>query len=115
MVGMRAWAAAGRQRQTPATNIAKAFRVFIRILLWQYGGRTRGPGYCWILTPVGPGSCALELEKLPQPPRLHPADWNFGVLAVVHAELIAGLKPGHHFLDPVDVHQIRPVRSEERR
>jgi hypothetical protein len=36
------------------------------------------------------------------------------VLAVVHAKLIARLEPRHHFLDPVDVHQVRPVHPPEK-
>jgi len=40
---------------------------------------------------------------------LHAADRDFGVLLIVHAELIARFEPRHHFLDAVDVHQVGAV------
>src|ERR1022692_3388312 len=60
-----------------------------------------------------PPSSALQLEQFPQPPRLYPAYRDFGVLFIVHAELIARLEPGHHFLDAVDVHQIGAMHAPE--
>src|SRR5581483_2187071 len=55
----------------------------------------------------------LQFEQFPQPARLHTADRNLGVLFIVHAELIARLEPWHHFLNPVDVHQERPMYAPE--
>src|ERR1039457_4037516 len=55
----------------------------------------------------------LKLEQRPQPLGLHPAHRYLGVLAVVHAQLEAALEPRDHFLDPVDVHQERPVYAPE--
>src|SRR5579863_9733242 len=55
-----------------------------------------------------------ESEQFPQSAGLSPADWNLCLLLVVHAQLVRALEPGHHFADPVDVHQVRAVRSPEK-
>jgi hypothetical protein len=57
----------------------------------------------------GTDSAHLQLKQFPQPPRLYPTNRNLGVLLVVHAKLVARLKPRYHFLDPVDIHQVRAV------
>lgn len=57
----------------------------------------------------GTDSAHLQLKQFPQPPRLYPTYRNLGVLLVVHAKLVARLKPRYHFLDPVDIHQVRAV------
>src|ERR1035441_1478863 len=67
----------------------------------QPGSRARG------------ASCGLKLEQFPQPPRLYPADRNFGVLFVVHAELIARFEPGHDFFDAVDIDQVGTMHTPE--
>ena len=54
-----------------------------------------------------------QLEQFAQAAGLDAADRDFGVLLVVHAELVAGLEPRHHFFDPVDVHQVRAVHAPE--
>src|SRR4051812_2263511 len=49
---------------------------------------------------------SLQLEQFAQPPGLHARHRDFGVLFVVHAELVARLEPGDDLFDPVDVHQV---------
>src|SRR4051794_652505 len=58
-------------------------------------------------------SCGSKFEKFPQPPRLHAAHGNFGVLLIVHSELVARLEPRHHFFNAVDVHQERAMHAPE--
>src|SRR5579871_2502650 len=55
----------------------------------------------------------LQLKEFPQPSRLYAANRHFGVLLIVHPELIAGLEPRHDLFDPVDVHQVGPVHAPE--
>src|SRR5262249_37165098 len=40
-------------------------------------------------------------------------DGNFGLLLVIHAELVGAFEPGHNLLDAVDIHHIRTVRPPE--
>src|SRR5271167_634102 len=55
-----------------------------------------------------------ESEQFPQPLSLSPADWNLGLLLVVHAELVGALEPGNDFANAVDVYQVGAVRSPEK-
>src|SRR5580704_14776289 len=52
---------------------------------------------------------ASQAEKLTQTLGLRAAYRNFGLFFVIHAELVRAFEPGHYFLDPVDIHQERPV------
>src|SRR6266540_6814281 len=54
-----------------------------------------------------------QTEQLAQPPCLGAAHRDLGLLAVIHADLVAALEPGHHFLDAIDVDQERAVRAPE--
>src|ERR1039457_7162166 len=54
-----------------------------------------------------------EPEQFPQPFRLSSANWNLGLLLVVHPQLVGAFEPGNDFADAVDVHQVGAVRSEE--
>src|SRR5580704_17892857 len=56
----------------------------------------------------------LQLEQFPQPLRLHAANGNLRLLLVSHLQHVATLEPGHHFLDVMDIHQVRAVRTPER-
>ena len=53
-------------------------------------------------------------EQFAQSLGLCPADGNFGLLLVVHAQLIRALEPRHDLFNAVDVHQIRAVRAPEK-
>src|SRR5690242_8877760 len=61
----------------------------------------------------GPGCGLLELEELAEAAGLRAAHGNFGVLAVIHAELVAGFEPRHDLLDVVDVDYIGAVGAPE--
>src|ERR1700691_1063079 len=74
------------------------------------GGRVQS-GLTALLSRNAPG--ALQIEELPQPAGLRAADWNFGLLFVGHAELIARLEPGNHFADVVDVDEEGAVGAPE--
>lgn len=52
---------------------------------------------------------ALESEQLTQSLGLRPADRDFGLLLVVHPELVGALEPRHHFPNPVNVYQVGAV------
>jgi hypothetical protein len=56
----------------------------------------------------------LELEEFAEALGLLTGDRDFGLLFVVHFEHEAGLEPGHHFLDVVDVDEEGTVRAPER-
>ena len=56
----------------------------------------------------------LELEEFAEAPGLLARDRDFGLLFVVHFEHEAGLEPGHHFLDVVNVDEEGAVRAPER-
>jgi hypothetical protein len=55
-----------------------------------------------------------ESEQFPQALRLSPADWNLGLLLVVHAQLVGALEPGNDFANAVDVHQVGAVRPPKK-
>ena len=55
----------------------------------------------------------LQIQQLPQPSRLGAADGDFGLLAVVHLQLIGAFEPGDHFFDAVDVDEMRAVDAPE--
>ena len=57
--------------------------------------QTGGDEYC--------GRKQLEIEELAEALGLGATDGDLGLLLVVHAELVAGLEPGHDFADLVDV------------
>jgi hypothetical protein len=40
-------------------------------------------------------------------------DGDFGLLFVVHPQLVRALEPGHHFLDALGIHQIGAVDTPE--
>ena len=65
----------------------------------------------------GSGQCsqALQIEQFPQPLGLRAAHRNLGLLLVVHAQLVAGLEPRHHFADVVDVHHKAAMGAPETR
>ena len=56
------------------------------------------------------GGQSSESEQLPQPFGLSPADWNLGLLLVVHAQLVRALEPRDDFSDSVGIHQVGAVR-----
>jgi hypothetical protein len=56
----------------------------------------------------------LQLEQFAHAFDLRAAHRNFRLLLIVHFQHVAGLEPRHHFLDVVNVHQIRAVRPPER-
>src|SRR5215469_4111142 len=55
----------------------------------------------------------LQSEQSAQALGLGAADGNFGLLFVVHAQLVRALEPGDDFLDAVDINEIGPVRPPE--
>src|SRR6266700_3689954 len=55
-----------------------------------------------------------ESEQFPQSLRLSPADWNLGLLLVIHAQLVRALEPRNNFADAIDIHQIGTVRPPEK-
>ena len=55
-----------------------------------------------------------ESEQFPQSLRLSPADWNLGLLLVVHAQLVRALEPRDDFADAVDVYQVGAVRPPKK-
>src|SRR5207245_8818652 len=73
------------------------------------------PPHLSVLTrPALPAIYSLSLhDALPisQPFCLGSADGNLRLLFIRHFEHVAGLEPRHHFLDAVDVDQIRSVRA----
>src|SRR5579859_633623 len=52
-----------------------------------------------------------EPEKFPQSLGLRPADRDFGLLLIVHPQLVRALEPGDNFADAVDIHQVGTVSS----
>src|SRR5260370_5400958 len=54
-----------------------------------------------------------ESEKFPQSLGLRPADWNLGLLLVIHAQLVRALEPRNNFADALDIYQIAAVRPPE--
>ena len=58
------------------------------------------------------GSC-LEVEEIAQAACLRTAHGDLSILAVVHAELIAGLEPRNDLADVLDVDDVRAVRTPE--
>lgn len=52
-----------------------------------------------------------ESEQFPQSFGLCSADGDFGLLLVVHPELIRALEPGDDFADAVDIHEVGAVRA----
>src|SRR5205823_14168117 len=65
------------------------------------------------MTGQGFFSNLLQIQQLPQPPRLGAADGDFGLLAVVHFQLVRALEPGDDFLDAVDIDEMRAVDAPE--
>ena len=57
----------------------------------------------------------LQLEQLPEPLGLRAADGDLRLLLVVHAQLVAGFEPGHHFADLVDVDHEAAMGAPETR
>ena len=55
----------------------------------------------------------LQIKKFAQPLGLRPAHGNFTLLLVVHAQLVAALEPGNHFLDAIDIDDKSTVRAPE--
>jgi hypothetical protein len=51
----------------------------------------------------------LQSEEFAQSLRLGAAHRNFGLLFVVHAQLIRALEPGNDFADTIDVYQVGAV------
>src|SRR5579884_3809484 len=56
---------------------------------------------------------ASQPKQFPQPTRLAPADGNFALALIGHAQQIAGFEPGNDFADLIDIHQIGSVRAPE--
>ena len=59
------------------------------------------------------GRAELEVEELAEALGLGAADGDLGLLAVVHAELVAGLEPGHDLADVLDVDEEGAVGAPE--
>src|SRR6266581_502913 len=55
-----------------------------------------------------------ESEQFPQSLGLGAADWNLGLLLVIHAQLIRALEPRNNFADAIDIYQIGAVRPPEK-
>src|SRR5437899_6130798 len=87
----------GRIRETPPRSIA-ARAAYTRIVPMRFMR----------------GDFELQFEQFAQAPDLGAADGNFGLLLVVHFQHVAGFEPRHHFLDVMNVHQVRAVRAPER-
>lgn len=56
----------------------------------------------------------LQSEEFAQSFRLSTAHRNFGLLFVVHAQLIRALEPGNDFTDTIDVYQVGAVCSPKK-
>src|SRR5215470_20001507 len=54
---------------------------------------------------------SLKLKEFAEAFGLLADDGDFGLLFVVHFEHVAGLEPGHNFLDVMNVDEIRAVRA----
>src|SRR5579864_4312545 len=59
------------------------------------------------------GCFKLEPKQFAQALGLGAADGNFSLFFVVHSQLVGALEPGHHFLDVIDVDQVRAVGAPE--
>ena len=55
----------------------------------------------------------LQLQVLPEPPRLRAAHRDFRRLLVLHPQDVVPAEPRDDLLDLVDVHQMRPVHAPE--
>ena len=55
----------------------------------------------------------LHLQQFAEALGLRAADRNFRLLLIVHFQHVARLEPGKHFLDVVDIHQMRTMRPPE--
>src|SRR6266567_7954428 len=55
-----------------------------------------------------------ESEQFPQSLGLGPADWNLGLLLVIHAQLVRALEPRNNFADAIDIYQVGAVRPPEK-
>src|SRR5215470_7055952 len=53
----------------------------------------------------------LKLKQFAEALGLLAADGDFRLLFVVHFEHVAGFKPGHNFLDVMNVDEVRAVRA----
>ena len=60
---------------------------------------------------VGPGR--LQLQVIPQPLGLRPADRDLRGLRVLHPEDVIPAEPGDYLLDLVDVDEMRPMHPPE--
>src|SRR5260370_10907000 len=56
----------------------------------------------------------LQFKQFAEALGLRAADGDFGLLFVAHLEHVAGLEPGHHFFDVLNVHQNRAISTPER-
>src|SRR5580658_2406011 len=59
------------------------------------------------------GGMRLQLQERAKTFGLHTAYGNLGLLLVVHAELEAGFEPWNHFLDSVNVDEVRAMDAPE--
>src|SRR5581483_9683125 len=57
--------------------------------------------------------CGLQSEQFPQTLGLRPAHRNFGLLFVVHAQLVGTLELWHYFANAVNIHKIGTVHAPE--
>src|SRR5579863_3307577 len=62
-----------------------------------------------------PADAGLEVEQLAKALGLGAADGDLGLLLVVHAQLVAGLEPGHDFADLVDIDDEAAMSAPEAR
>jgi len=76
-------------------------------------GKARTPHAAGRDTPHGKRKRS-EAKQFPQPLGLGPADWNFALLLIVHAQLVGAFEPGDDLADTVDVHQVGAVRPPEK-
>src|SRR5215813_8768550 len=69
-------------------------------------------GYAMPCAAAGVASC-LQSEEFTQTLGLGAADGNFGLLLIVHTELIGALEPGDDFADAVDIDEVGAVGPPE--
>lgn len=61
----------------------------------------------------GLSNTVSEPEQFPQSFRLGPADGDFGLFLVVHAQLVGTFEPRNNFANAVDIHEVGAVSAPE--
>src|SRR5258708_3743101 len=54
-----------------------------------------------------------QTEQFPKALGLSAANRDFGLLPIIHSQLVRTLEPGNHLADAIDIHQVRTVRPPE--